>query len=132
MLQVHKPECNIFQLHMNWYHILARGKIRKVMLVTEQWLPSWVIKETQEYTKIVFWAREHWLHWDSALSALLGFIDILVGSSISLYSAYIVCCRSLFDSSTTEQETQNKMRDLWCWNIMMYKVTSYNYYKKYL
>jgi len=34
-------------------------------------------------------AREHWLHWDSALSALFGFTDILVGSSISLYSSYV-------------------------------------------
>lgn len=88
MLQAHKPQGNIFQLHMSWYHILELGKIRKVMLVTEQ-LRSWVVKDSQEYTNIVFWAREHWLHWDSALSALFGLIDILVGFSISLYSAYV-------------------------------------------
>lgn len=69
MLQAHRRECNMLQHPTSWYHILAPGKVRKVKLVTEL-LQSWVVKETQEYTKIVSWARAHWFHWDPDLSAL--------------------------------------------------------------
>lgn len=135
MLQAHKPECNVFQLHVSWYHILALGKIREVMLVAEQ-LWSWVVKESQEYIKIIFWAKEHWFHWDSALGALFGFIDILVGSSVSLYSAYVelylLPVWFIYSWARDSEEGKNKMRELWCWNIMMHKASSYNYYKKYL
>lgn len=87
MLQAHKSECNIFQLHMSWWNILAPGKIRKVTSVTEQ-LWSGVAKDSQENTKIAFWAGQHF-SFGIPLSGFFGFTDILLGSSISLCSGYI-------------------------------------------